>query len=257
MAKKTAAKTKTVAKKTTVAKKKTAVRAKRGAPSPFTPAVFQFLAELGLNNEREWFQEHKARYEMDVREPARAFVRAMAPGLAKISKHITASDKKVGGALMRIHRDVRFSKDKSPYKTNVGVHFRHDAGKDVHAPGIYLHIEPGSVFLGVGMYHPERDALAALRQAIVDDPRAWKKVRDASAFDRGWRWGGDTLSRAPKGFDATHPLIDDIKRKDFIAVIDLEPELVVASGMVETLLGRIREQAGLLAWQARVLELAW
>ena len=141
------------------AKKATA----RSGGSPFGPGLVTFLTELRANNKRSWFQDNAERYESDVREPAFAFIREFRGPLAKVSKHFVAEDKKVGGALMRIHRDVRFSKDKSPYKTNLGIQFRHEGGSDVHAPGIYLHVDPDVAFLGVGMWHPPSEALEAVR----------------------------------------------------------------------------------------------
>ncbi|MCA9241330.1 MAG: DUF2461 domain-containing protein, partial [Planctomycetales bacterium] len=140
--------------------------------SCFPLGLLHFLEELSRNNNKKWFDKHKPRYEREVREPALAFIAAMEKPLARLSPHFKAIPKKVGGSLMRIHRDVRFSHDKSPYKTNVGIHFRHDAGKDVHAPGIYFHIDTSEVFLGVGLWRPEAAALAAIRDSISADPRA-------------------------------------------------------------------------------------
>jgi uncharacterized protein (TIGR02453 family) len=175
-----------------------------------------------MNNDREWFAANRGRYERALREPALAFIRAMAPRIAAISPHFVASDKKVGGSLMRIHRDVRFSGDKSPYKTNLGIQFRHSAGKDVHAPGFYFHVGGDGVFLGAGMWHPPADALAAIRGKIVDAPEAWLAVRDDADFRVDWGLGGDSLKRPPRGFAKDHPLIEDIRRKDHIAACDLE-----------------------------------
>ena len=185
----------------------------------FTPELFQFLVELSENNDRDWFKANQQRYEDHVREPARAFIRAMGPLLGKkISGHFVADDKKVGGSLMRVHRDTRFSKDKTPYKTNVGIQFRHEEGKDVHAPGFYVHIHPDELFLGVGMYHPEREAFAAVREAIVEDGKTWRRVAHGKKFTTEWELGGDSLKRPPRGFDPEDPNIEDLKRKDFIAV---------------------------------------
>ncbi len=189
--------------------------------NPFGPGVVRFLRDLETNNNRTWFERNKQRYETEVREPALEFIRLMAPRLEKISTHLVASDKKVGGSLMRIHRDVRFSRDKRPYKTNVGIQFRHKAGKDVHAPGFYFHIDPKSVFLGAGMWHPEPDALAAIREAIVDNPKGYRAALAAKAFANGFALEGDSLTRAPKGYDPDHPLIDALRRKDHIAVLNL------------------------------------
>ncbi|PIP02194.1 MAG: TIGR02453 family protein, partial [Zetaproteobacteria bacterium CG23_combo_of_CG06-09_8_20_14_all_54_7] len=101
----------------------------------FTPATMAYLETLAANNNRDWFQEHKHRYEQDVREPALAFIEAVGARLPAIAPHFTADARKMGGSLMRVYRDSRFSKDKTPYKTNIGIQFRHEAGKDVHAPG--------------------------------------------------------------------------------------------------------------------------
>ena len=181
----------------------------------FGPAL-RFLGYLAENNNRDWFEANKGRYEADVREPARAFVRAMAPRLLKISRELVADDRKVGGSIMRVHKDVRFSRDKSPYKTNLGIQFRHRTGKDVHAPGLYIHIQPGMLFLGAGMWHPEPDALHALRTAIAVAPAKWRKIVDDPRLTAEWQQGGSSLKRAPKGFVADHPNIEDLKRTDFI-----------------------------------------
>ncbi|MEE2778173.1 MAG: DUF2461 domain-containing protein [Acidobacteriota bacterium] len=197
----------------------------------FSPSLIDFLEDLTDNNDRDWFKANKARYESEVVEPALAFIGAMEPRIRKISKHFEAIPKKTGGSMMRIYRDTRFSNDKTPYKTNVGIQFRHERGKNIHAPGFYLHIEPDSVFLGVGLWRPERDALADIRQAIAIDPKRWKRVCDAKAFAAAYELGGDTLVRPPKGYDEDHPMIVDLKRKDFIATATLEPEKLEVPGL--------------------------
>ncbi len=210
----------------------------RTKKSPFSPALFQFLGELALHNERDWFNANKSRYESDVREPALEFIRLMAPHLTKVSPHFEASDKKVGGSLMRVHRDTRFSKDKTPYKTNVGIQFRHEGGKDVHAPGFYLHIEDDEVFVGCGMWRPESGALAAVRAHIDENQAAWKKVLRAKRFHENFNLGGESLKRPPRGYDADHPLIDDLKRKDHIASCSLKPKLVTSGDFVKQVADR-------------------
>jgi len=176
-----------------------------------------FLRELAGNNERRWFQENKHRYEDFVLSPAFAFIGAMAPRLEGISEHFLAIPKRAGGSLMRVYRDTRFSRNKTPYKTNIGIHFRHELGRDVHAPGFYVHIEPGSCFLGAGIWHPDAKALTAIRDRIVEDPGAWLRVRDARRFRGAFELDGASLKRPPRGVPADHPCIEDLKRKDFIA----------------------------------------
>lgn len=227
------------------------------SPNPFGPGLLTFLRELSENNDRQWFAAHRDAYEGELREPALMFIRVMAEGVHRISPHLTAGDEKIGGSLMRIHRDVRFSKDKRPYKTNVGIQFRHVAGKDVHAPGLYFHIEPGKLFLGAGMWRPEREALTALRRAIAGDPKRWKQVRDARSFRAGWELGGDSLFRAPHGYPADHPMVEDLKRTDHIAFCEFPESFVTAPDLVPKVLERYKRAAGYLGWQARVLGLAF
>jgi uncharacterized protein (TIGR02453 family) len=183
--------------------------------SSFSRELFAYLGDLAVNNDRIWFQANKARYIDHVQEPALEFINAFAPRLAKISPHFQADSRVVGGSLFRIHRDTRFSKDKTPYKVNTGMHFRHDAGKDAHAPGFYLHLQPGECFAGAGLWRPEPKVATVIRQAIADDPAGWNAVC-APAPAGGWTPMGDSLVRPPRGIDADHPLIEDLKRKDFV-----------------------------------------
>ena len=136
----------------------------------FGPELFSFLTDLRANNDRDWFAANKHRYEQDLLEPALAFIEDFAPRLEKISPHFRADPRPSGGSLFRIYRDTRFSKDKSPYKTNLGIHFRHERAKDAHAPGYYLHIGPGEVFAGGGIWQPGTDGATRIREAIVADP---------------------------------------------------------------------------------------
>ncbi len=229
--------------------------ATRTRKAPFGPGLMRFLKELQANNTRDWFAENKERYETHVREPALAFIRAMEKPLEKISPHFVASDRKVGGSLMRVHRDVRFSKDKSPYKTNLGIQFRHESGKDVHAPGFYLHVDPTNVFLGAGMWHPDASALKAMREAIDADGAAWKRASRAKRLRDNWELAGDSLKRAPKGYPIDHPLIEDLRRKDHIAVCNLKKSDVTRADLVTFLAQRFRDVRSYMAFQAEALGL--
>ncbi len=182
----------------------------------FTPATFAFLRDLAANNDRDWFKANQDRYEATVREPAIAFIEDFAAPLEKISKHFSADPRKVGGSLFRIQRDTRFSKDKTPYKTNTGVQFRHIAGKDAHAPGFYLHIQPGECFAGIGLWRPEAKVANQIRESIVEDTATWKRVAHGKRFTGTWSLSGDSLKRPPRGFDPEHPMLEDLMRKDFI-----------------------------------------
>jgi uncharacterized protein (TIGR02453 family) len=199
----------------------------------FSPALFTFLRELRTNNRREWFDDNRGRYEEAVREPALDFIQDFEPLLHDISPHLVADPRPVGGSLFRIHRDVRFSKDKSPYKTQAGIRFRHELARDVHAPGLYLHLEPGGCFAGVGVWHPDGETLAKVRAAIAADPSGWKRAAHGGRFAATYRLAGDSLKRPPAGFDADHPFIEDLKRKDFIGVSALSQRSVTGKGFRE------------------------
>lgn len=187
----------------------------------FTPRTFGFLSELAANNNRQWFLANKSRYESDVKEPALRFISDFSTPLEKISPRFRADPRPNGGSLFRIYRDVRFSKDKTPYKTAAGIQFRHEAGRDAHAPGFYLHVQPGRCFVGCGSWRPGAQALRRIRAVMDEDPRAWKRATGGESFRRIFELSGDSLVRAPLGYSVKHPLIEDLRRKDFVAVAQL------------------------------------
>lgn len=195
----------------------------------FTPDTFRFLEDLAENNRREWFEANRERYDESVRLPAQRFILAVGERLDRLSPHLRADPRPVGGSLFRIHRDVRFSRDKRPYKTATGIQFRHAAGRDAHAPGLYLHIEPGACFVGLGIWRPGREALRRIRDAIVEDPEAWIRARDHGPFRERFELGGESLVRGPRGFDLDHPLMEDIRRKDFVGMCPVSDAFVASS----------------------------
>ena len=198
----------------------------------FPNETFTFLQDLAEHNDREWFDANRRRYEEFFVAPSLAYIEAMRRPLAKVSPMYQAVPKKVGGSLMRIFRDVRFSSDKRPYKTNIGIHFRHEAVGDVHGPGLYVHIDTSQCFIAAGIWHPASDVLKAIREAIDGRPSDWKKARDHKAFHSRYELAGDALKRPPQGFDADHPYVDDLRRKDFIGVANLDAAAVMSPGFV-------------------------
>jgi uncharacterized protein (TIGR02453 family) len=184
----------------------------------FETETVAFLDELSKNNNREWFKTNKTRYEEQVLDVALRFIQSMQDPMVAIAPHFVAQPTRVGGSLMRVYRDTRFSKNKTPYKTNIGIQFRHERAKDVHSPGYYVHVDPEQVFVGVGMWRPDSDPLRAIRERIAAKPAEWKRTVGDARFKRHFSLGGDLLKRPPRGFDKDHELIDDIKRKSFIAI---------------------------------------
>jgi uncharacterized protein (TIGR02453 family) len=223
----------------------------------FDAKLFRFLQELAVNNHREWFEANKERYQAEVREPFLRFIADFAPHLSKISKHSVADPRPVGGSFFRIHRDVRFAKDKTPYKTHAAAQFRHARGKDVHAPGFYLHLEPTGSFAGVGMWHPESDALKKIRAAIMAKPKKWKSVIEDRRFAADWALSGGSLARAPKGTPADHPMIEDLKRTDFIAVAEISRKHVCSPDFVERFAAMCRSGAAFNGFLTQAIGLPW
>jgi uncharacterized protein (TIGR02453 family) len=204
----------------------------------FGAGLFSFLNELESNNERSWWEQNKDRYQTQVRDPALKFIADFAPQLRRISPRFVADARQSGGSLMRPYRDTRFSPDKTPYKTNVGIQFRHEAGKDIHAPGFYLHFEPGACFAGVGMWHPETSVTRQIRQAIHDDVGGWEKASKRSAFTDVWSISPDDedmLVRVPRDLDPGHPYPDDLRMKSFVAGARLTQKQVTSPGFAEDL----------------------
>ena len=190
---------------------------------PFTPATLAFFRGLARNNAKPWFEAHRAEYEQAVVAPMRALIEEVDVRLARFAPEITGHPKR---SMFRIYRDVRFSKDKSPYKTNAGCWFWHrDADPRVGdsaeggGAGFYFHLQPGSSFTGAGIWMPPRPLLDKLRDAIAEDARGFERVVTDRGFVR--RFGGlddeHTLKRMPRGFADTHPAARWLKYQSFVA----------------------------------------
>ncbi len=230
----------------------------KGGPGHFSPELFRFLRQLQRNNNREWFDKHRERYIEHVRDPMLRFISDFGPRLKRISTHLTADPRPHGGSMFRIHRDTRFSRDKSPYKTWVAAQFRHERGKDVHAPGFYLHLGQDGVYAGAGIWHPDGDTLARIRAAIVDRPQAWKRIVSAKAFRDGpLRLAGESLKRPPRGCDPDHPLIEDLKRKDFITLVELDEATACAPELLDRYTRICRASVPFMKFLAEAVRLRW
>lgn len=223
----------------------------------FTKATLDFLDELAANNNKAWFEANKARYEELVREPALDLIEAMEPMLKTFAPNFRAEPKKVGGSLMRVYRDTRFSRDKTPYKTNIGIQFRHALGKDMHAPGFYVHVAPDECFFAAGCWHPEADVLGKLRDRIAQKPEKWFAARDDKGFTAQWELWGDKLTRPPRGYAADHPAMEDIKRKDFVAIAPLSSREATGAGLVKLAGKRFAEASPFMRFLCEALDIAY
>ena len=191
----------------------------------FSPATFRFLRALARHNNRTWFKAHQADYEAHVREPFLQLIADLAAPIAKLSRHYRADPRKVGGSLFRVQRDTRFSHNKEPYKPWAGARMFHERRREIAAPSFYLHIAPGDCFVGAGLWHPENHTLRNIRAFMVDNPAAWKRAAHSRAFREHYEFWGESLSRAPQGYPADHPLLEDLKRKSFAAGVGFDEAL--------------------------------
>jgi uncharacterized protein (TIGR02453 family) len=221
----------------------------------FTEKTFKFLRALARNNSREWFLEHKSEYDAHLRGPFLQLITDLQPDLLRISDNYRADPRGVGGSLFRIHRDTRFSNDKTPYKTWSGARLFHARHKQVDAPSFYLHIQPGHCFVGAGLWHPEPDSQRRIRQFIFDNPGSWKAATHSSAFRRKFSMDDESLLRPPRGFPPDHELIEDIKRKNFVAMAPLDDALVLGPGLHKSVATQFASLAPLVDYLCAALDI--
>jgi uncharacterized protein (TIGR02453 family) len=219
----------------------------------FTPELFKFLKELRANNDRNWFAANKPRYEAVVRDPVLKFIADFGHLLNEISPKFVADPKPTGGSMFRIYRDIRFSEDKSPYKTHVAMSFPYvDSGKDAPAPGFYLHLEAGTSFVAAGLWHPDARTLTRIRTAIVKRPAEWQAVKRGKYEVQGGR-----LTRPPRGFDAEHRFIEDLKLKDFVSSLAYSQKEVCSPRFILDFAAACKRMTPLMKFLTASLELEW
>jgi uncharacterized protein (TIGR02453 family) len=223
--------------------------------SYFSEKTFRFLRALKKHNDREWFAAHKPDYEQHLRDPFLRLIADLQPDLDKISPHYRADAKANGGSLFRIYRDTRFANDKTPYKTWSGARFFHVRSRQVAAPSFYLHIEPGGCFIGAGLWHPEPETQRRIRGFMLDNPSGWKAAVQTPAFRRRFELTGETLVRPPRGYPADHPLIDDLKRKDFVAGAGLDDATVLGPRLRQSVAAGFAGLAPLVDYLCAALDL--
>jgi uncharacterized protein (TIGR02453 family) len=188
----------------------------------FPKEGIEFLKKLRRNNNREWFNKRKSEYEEYVKFPMQSLIGALAPVMQEYAPELDVHPKR---SIFRIYRDTRFSKDKTPYKTHVAAIFTPKDG-DREAAGMYLHIEPGEIYLGGGMYSISSDRLRSIRRAIVQNSEAFLQIVDIRSFRKMYgEIVGDKLTRVPQGFDRDHPMKEYLRMKQFYAGTSLDVAL--------------------------------
>lgn len=206
----------------------------------FTPAAFTFLRGLKRHNDKAWFEAHRATYEDAVRGPMRALVESLDVVLGTIAPEFRGDPRR---SLFRIHRDVRFSADKSPYKTHASAWLFHEdaghgVGRDAHGgAGFYVHLEPGACMVAGGIWMPPKPALDRVRAALLEDHAPLHTILRAPAFRR--RFGSLSeeamLVRLPRGVAADHPAGDYLRYKSFTVSRPLPDAAMQRAALVRTL----------------------
>jgi uncharacterized protein (TIGR02453 family) len=226
-------------------------------PAYFTDQTFAFLSALAQNNNRDWFLAHKAQYERDARDPALKLLSDLKAPMLKLSAEFVPDPRPNGGSLFRIHRDARFSHDKTPYKTHLGIRIQHTQGKLRPAPVFYLHIEPERCFIGGGLWHPEPKLLTQVRDFIVANPNSWQTARDHPPLKKTFTLGGESLTRPPRGYPPDHPLLEDLKRKDFVAIGSLTQAQILSTELPDLVIAHFKAIGPLIDWLCAALELEY
>ncbi|HLI18611.1 MAG TPA: DUF2461 domain-containing protein [Rhodanobacteraceae bacterium] len=212
----------------------------------FSPATFRFLRSLARHNNRTWFKAHQQDYETHVREPFLQLIADLQAPVAKLSRQYRADPRKVGGSLFRAQRDTRFSHGKEPYKPWAGARIFHERRREIAAPSFYLHIAPADCFVGAGLWHPENHTLRNIRTFIVDNPAAWKRATHSRGFRERYEFRGESLSRAPQGVPADHPLLEDLKRKSFAAGVGFDEALACSPKLLPFVVDHFKRLAPLV-----------
>lgn len=223
----------------------------------FSSASFSFLRTLERHNERAWFQRHKKDYEDQLLHPMLRLITDIQAPLREISPFFVANPRRQSGSMFRIYRDVRFSRDKRPYKEWVSARFYHQRTRELHgdAPCFYLHMQPDRCYIGGGIWHPGSQALKRIRNYLINNPASWRSITQSDRFRERFSFGGEKLVRPPRGYDPQHPLIDDLKRKDFIVNTVLPDTLLTDPDLLRQLIQDYRLMAPLVDWLCGALDL--
>ena len=205
------------------------------APAAYLrPEGLKFLRGLERNNDREWFNERKAVYEAELKEPMLAIIRKITDTMAEFApNHVRPAEK----SLFRIYRDTRFSNNKLPYKTHVAAWWSHTGMEKTSGAGYYFQVSPKGVVIAAGAYMPEKEQLAAIRHWLLENHVAFRKVLQKAALRKAFdEFEGEALTRPPKGFPPEHPAMDLIKQKQWGLSTTLPVETALETGFAQTLI---------------------
>ncbi len=218
----------------------------------FPPAGLTFLRSLKKNNNRPWFQKHKQEYEENVRFPMQCLIAELAQRMADVAPEMEFNPRR---SIFRINRDIRFSKNKEPYKTNIAASFEMRGKKSpTESPGLYVGVEPGEIFIGGGIYMPTGDQVKAIRASIVTRPDDFLDVVQNRVFKKVFgEIQGEKLVKAPLGYPKDHPMIEHLRHKQFYVGIVLDDKACLKPKFVDTVAVGLTQTMPLVRWLARAV----
>lgn len=197
----------------------------------FPKGCIKFLKQLKRNNNREWFEKHKEEFERNVKTPMLSFIAALQPHFIQFASEFDLNPKR---SIFRIYRDIRFSSDKTPYKTHIAAHFvLRGMPKGFIGSGYYIQIEPGEFFVGGGIYLPDNDQLKKIRNAIAVHGKEFISIIENRKFKKRFSpFGWLKLQRVPKGYDESNPMADWLKYKQFFVGVSLSESKCYSKSLV-------------------------
>ncbi len=218
----------------------------------FPKEGLQFLKKLKRNNNRDWFEGHKHEYEEYLKFPMESFIFALQPHFQSFAPEFDLSPKR---SIFRIYRDIRFSNDKTPYKTHIAAHFvLRGKEKGIVGSGYYFHVEPGEVFIGGGIYMPDSGQLKGIRRAIAQHADEFLSILGNRTFKKQFgKLEGDRLQRIPKGYDETHPMAEWLKLKQFFVGKSMAESSCHRPVLVETVATLCKDAAPLVKFLNRAV----
>ena len=220
----------------------------------FPVECVKYFTSLEINNNKHWFEEHRKDYDDYVLNPARQFVVAMGERLINISPKIIA-DPRIDKSIFRIFRDTRFSKDKRPYKTNLGIYFWEGKNKKFSGSGYYFHLESTKIFIAAGIYKPDPTMLSIYRSALIDDKKGaeFSKAVNKVFKYKKYLLGGDHYKRVPRGFDPKHKNAEYLRYNGFYAYEEMPlPKVIHSKKLLDFCFKKWEEMSPIHKWLVKI-----
>jgi len=216
----------------------------------FSPELFQFLADLARNNNRDWFHDNEDRFQEEVLDPCVDFVERFGKLLPRLSGRLVADPRPAGGSILRNQRDARFVKNGGPYYPSMRLAFRHERADVATAPALLVHLEPDTSYLAAGLERRDPRAARRVRTYIEEEPERWRRIVRSATFQKRFLLDDGRLQRVPPDVDREHPLADELRRRWFIARLPVSDEEAIAPDFARSAARSFRSTLPLMRYLA-------